>query len=77
LLVAGTTIANTLSKDPAYKTALNIGITDVIQQGKFPRLSGFDYATMPNFPANDLNRVSTFLGHQRGVATLRDVVGNG
>ena len=54
-LITGTTLDNALGKDPAYKLALNIGTTDVIQQGKFPRLSGFDYATMPNLPANGCN----------------------
>jgi hypothetical protein len=54
-LITGTTLDNALGKDPAYKLALNIGTTDVIQQGKFPRLSGFDYATMPNFPGNGCN----------------------
>ena len=54
-LITGTTLDNALGKDPAYKLALNIGTTDVIQQGKFPRISGFDYATMPGFPANGCN----------------------
>ena len=54
-LICGTTVDNALGKDPAYKLALNIGTTDVIQQGKFPRISGFDYATMPGFPANGCN----------------------
>ena len=54
-LITGTTLDNALGKDSAYKLALNIGTTDVIQQGKFPRISGFDYATLPNFPANGCN----------------------
>jgi hypothetical protein len=54
-LITGTTLDNALGKDPTYKLALNIGTTDVIQQGKFPRLSGFDYATLPNFPGNGCN----------------------
>jgi hypothetical protein len=54
-LITGTTLDNALGKDPTYKLALNIGTTDVIQLGKFPRLSGFDYATTPNFPANGCN----------------------
>lgn len=54
-LITNTTIDNALGKDPAYKLALNIGTTDVIQEGKFPRLSGFDYATMPGFPGNGCN----------------------
>ena len=53
--LCGTTLDNALGKDPTYKLALNIGTTDVIQQGKFPRLSGFDYAKMPAFPANGCN----------------------
>jgi len=53
--ICNTTVDNALGKDPAYKLALNIGTTDVIQAGKFPRLSGFNYATMPNFPTNGVN----------------------
>ncbi|MDB6017679.1 MAG: hypothetical protein JWR19_2168 [Pedosphaera sp.] len=41
-----------LSKDPAYKLALNIGTTSTIQEGKLPRLSGFDFYSMPSFPDN-------------------------
>ena len=54
-LIVGTTIDNALSKDPAYKLSLNIGSTSVIQQGQFPNLSGFQYATMPGFPTNGIN----------------------
>lgn len=54
-LITGTTLDNALGKDPTYKLALNIGTTDVIQLGKFPRLSGFDYASMPSFPGNGCN----------------------
>lgn len=53
-LITNTTIDNALGKDPAYKMALNIGTSSVIQDGKFPNLSGFDYATMPNFPDNGI-----------------------
>jgi len=34
---------------------LNIGGTEVIREGKLPRLSGFDYAYVPNFPTNGEN----------------------
>ena len=54
-LITNTTMDNALGKDPTYKLALNIGTTDVIQQGKFPRISGFDYATMPGLPGNGCN----------------------
>lgn len=55
-LITNSTIKNALSKDPAYKLALNIGTADVTQLGKFPKLSGFDYAWMPtvNFPTNGI-----------------------
>jgi hypothetical protein len=45
-------VDNTLQKDPEYKLALNIGTTSVIQEGKFPNLSGFDCAWIPNLPDN-------------------------
>jgi hypothetical protein len=54
-LICGTTIDNALGKDQEYKEALKIGTTSVIQAGKFPNLSGFDYATMTNFPGNGYN----------------------
>ena len=54
-LITNTTMDNALGKDPTYKLALNIGTTDVIQQGKFPRISGFDYAMMPGLPGNGCN----------------------
>ncbi|HXT10986.1 MAG TPA: hypothetical protein VN873_05430 [Candidatus Angelobacter sp.] len=51
-LIVDDTVGTALEKDSDYKLALNIGTTDVIQEGKFPRLSGFDFASMPNFPTN-------------------------
>ena len=54
-LITGTTLDNALGKDPSYKEALKIGTTDVIQRGKFPNLSGFDYVTTPNLPLNGCN----------------------
>jgi hypothetical protein len=51
-LIVDSTVDNALQKDEAYKLALNIGTTSVIQEGKFPNLSGFDYAWMPNLPSN-------------------------
>ena len=51
-LLVDSSIDTALQKDGAYKLALNIGTPSVIQEGRFPNLSGFDYAWMPNFPTN-------------------------
>ena len=51
-LIVDASVDTSLQKDSAYKLALNIGTASVIQQGKFPNLSGFDYAWMPNLPQN-------------------------
>ena len=51
-LIVDSTVDDALQKDPAYKLALNIGTTSVIQEGKFPNLSGFDYAWIPSLPDN-------------------------
>ena len=51
-LFSNTDIERALKKDPSYKLALNIGTEEVIQQGKLPKLSGFDFAAMPGFPDN-------------------------
>jgi hypothetical protein len=51
-LIVDSTVDDSLQNDEAYKLALNIGTTSVIQEGKFPRLSGFDYAFIPNLPDN-------------------------
>lgn len=51
-LVVDSSVDVALSKDPSYKLALNIGTASVIQEGRFPNLSGFDYTWMPNFPNN-------------------------
>jgi hypothetical protein len=51
-LVVDSSVDTALQKDSAYKLALNIGTASVIQQGKFPNLSGFDYAWMPSLPDN-------------------------
>jgi hypothetical protein len=51
-LIVDSAVDAALSKDPSYKLALNIGTNSVITQGKFPNLSGFDYAWMPNLPTN-------------------------
>lgn len=56
-LIVDSDLETVLQKDPAYKLALNIGTADVIQKGKFPNLSGFDFASMPNFPTNGENLV--------------------
>ena len=52
-LIVDSTVDAALQKDSAYKLALNIGTPSVIQQGKFPNLSGFEYAWLPNLPTND------------------------
>ena len=41
-----------LMKDAAYKTADAIGGTEVVREGRLPRLSGFDVYEVPNLPAN-------------------------
>jgi hypothetical protein len=51
-LLVDSTVDGALMKDPSYKLALNMGTPSVIQGGKFPNLSGFDYAWMPNLPTN-------------------------
>ena len=54
-LIVNTTLDNALGKDPTYKLAQNIGTASVIQDGKFPKLSGFDYVTTPALPLNGCN----------------------
>jgi len=56
-LIVDSTVDQSLMKDSAYKVALNIGTASVIQGGKFPNLSGFDYAWMPNLPSNGENLI--------------------
>ena len=56
-LIVDSDVGTALAKDPAYKLALNIATSSVIQDGKFPKLSGFQYAEMPNFPTNGENLV--------------------
>jgi hypothetical protein len=56
-LVVDSTVDDALQKDTAYKLALNIGTASVIQQGVFPKLSGFDYAWIPNLPDNGENLI--------------------
>ena len=51
-LVVDSSVDTALQKDASYKLALNIGTASVIQQGRFPNLSGFDYAWMPSLPDN-------------------------
>jgi hypothetical protein len=51
-LIVDSTVDDSLQKDPSYKLALNIGTTSVIQEGQFPKLSGFEYAFIPNLPDN-------------------------
>ncbi len=52
-LIVNSAVNTALQKDDAYKLALNIGGTEVIREGQFPRISGFNYATLPGFPTND------------------------
>jgi len=56
-LIVESTVDLALQKDPSYKLALNIGTTSVIQEGRFPNLSGFEYAWMPNLPQNGENLI--------------------
>ena len=56
-LIVDSSVDDSLQKDSAYKLALNIGTTSVIQEGRFPHLSGFDYAWMPSLPANGENLI--------------------
>jgi len=56
-LIVDSSVDSSLQKDPDYKLALNIGTASVIQEGKFPRLSGFEYAWMPNLPSNSENLI--------------------
>ena len=51
-LVVDSTVDDSLQKDPSYKLVQNIGTPSVIQQGAFPKLSGFDYAYIPILPDN-------------------------
>lgn len=57
VMIVDSDLETVLQKDTAYKLALNIGTADVIQKGKFPNISGFDFASMPNFPTNGENLV--------------------
>ncbi|MEI6785467.1 MAG: hypothetical protein WCQ21_31630 [Verrucomicrobiota bacterium] len=56
-LIVDSSVDDSLQKDSAYKLALNIGTTSVIQEGRFPHLSGFDYAWMPSLPSNGENLI--------------------
>ena len=51
-LIVNTAVDAALKKDDAYKLALNIGGTEVIREGKVPRISGFDFYGVPNLPEN-------------------------
>ena len=51
-LIVDSSVDTALQKDTSYKLALNIGTTDPIREGRFPRLSGFDYFHIPSLPAN-------------------------
>ena len=53
-LISNTSMQNALAKDPAYKNALNLGTAEVVQNATFPKLSGFDYAWMNQFPDNGI-----------------------
>jgi hypothetical protein len=51
-LILDSDAENNLHKDASYKLALNIGGTDVIREGRTPRLSGFDVYAVPSLPDN-------------------------
>lgn len=51
-LILDSDTESALQKDSSYKLAVNIGGTDVIREGRTPRLSGFDVYSVPNLPAN-------------------------
>jgi hypothetical protein len=51
-LIVDSLMDDALQSDSSYKLALNIATPSVIQEGTFPKLSGFDYAFIPNLPDN-------------------------
>jgi hypothetical protein len=67
-LIVDSTVDDSLNKDSAYKLALNIGTTSVIQQGVMPMLSGFEYAWMPSLPDNG-EKLIGFAAFASGILT--------
>jgi hypothetical protein len=65
-LLVDATVDTALTQDPAYKLALNIGTASVIQEGKFPKLSGFEYAWMPSLPTNG-EKLNAFIAFASGI----------
>lgn len=51
-LILDSTVVTALMKYDSYKLTVNVGGSEVIREGKLPRLSEFDIAEMPSFPAN-------------------------
>jgi len=51
-LILDSDTVTALMKDSAYKLASSIGGTEVVREGRLPRLSGFDVYEVPNLPAN-------------------------
>jgi ATP-dependent protease ClpP protease subunit len=51
-LILDSDTVTALMKDSAYKLASSIGGTEVVREGRLPRLSGFDVYEVPNLPSN-------------------------
>jgi hypothetical protein len=51
-LILDSDTVTSLMKDSAYKLASSIGGTEVVREGRLPRLSGFDVYEVPNLPTN-------------------------
>lgn len=51
-LILDSDTVTALMKDSAYKLASSIGGTEVVREGRLPRLSGFDVYEVPNLPTN-------------------------
>jgi len=65
-LIVDASVDAALQKDGAYKIAVNIGTPSVIQEGRFPHLSGFEYAWVPSLPTNSENLIG-FASFQSGI----------
>ena len=51
-LILDSDTVTALMKDSAYKLASSIGGTEVVREGRLPRLSGFDVYEVPSLPTN-------------------------
>jgi len=56
-LIFNNDVDTSLQKDQSYKLAMNIGGTELIREGRFPKLSGFEIAPLPSLPANGENLI--------------------